>query len=120
MAKDRGRKAPNKKNIASGTPFSIPPSLALKAGLAFASLLALRLLAAAVIGAGAAWVVLARRPRESARSMVRGRAAAALLVVVVGGAWGLRSFAISLGPVVTTLAALAAAVIALGLFANLG
>lgn len=79
--------------------------------------LALRSAAAAVIGAGAGWVVLSRRPKESAASLVRGLGSAVALVVIVGGAWALRGSIAKLGPFVATLAALAIGVIALGLFA---
>ncbi|HMN40675.1 MAG TPA: hypothetical protein PKE29_07490 [Phycisphaerales bacterium] len=78
---------------------------------------ALRLVAAGLIGVGAGWVVLARRPRESAGSLVRGLAALGAFVAIVGGGWALRGAIGRLGPFVATLVGLAAAVAALGLLA---
>jgi hypothetical protein len=77
----------------------------------------LRSIAAAIIGIGAAWVVLARRPRESVSSLMRGVGAMVLLVAFVGGAWALRVKIGGLGPFVATMVALTVGVIALGLFA---
>jgi hypothetical protein len=80
--------------------------------------LALRGVAAALIALGAAWVVLARRPRESTGSLMRGLAALGLLVLVVVGGWSARAGIISLGAFPTTMIALALGVIALGLIAG--
>lgn len=77
--------------------------------------LVLRLAAAGVIAAGAAWVVLARRPRESLPSLFKSLVSCVSLLGVLIGAWALRSQAAGLGGFASTMIALIVGVLAVGL-----
>lgn len=79
---------------------------------------ALHAAAAIAIGLGAAWVVMARRPRESLASLARGLVFGAALLGLLAGAWYARSQAAGLPGVMRVMAELAVAGIALGLLAG--
>jgi hypothetical protein len=79
--------------------------------------LVLRIAAAGVIAAGAAWVVLVRRPRESMSSLMKAGAAGVCLLGVMIGAWKLRGMTASMGGFATTILGLIVGVVVLGLLA---
>ena len=77
----------------------------------------LRLAAAGIVALGAAWIVLSRSPREALRSLARGLACGAMLMIVLFLAWRLRCHAASFGALIRTLGGISIGVIALGLAA---
>lgn len=77
--------------------------------------LVLRLAAAGVLAAGAAWVVLARRPQDSMPSLIKALGFGASLLVVLIGSWKLRAQTANLGAFATTMLGLLVGVVALGL-----
>jgi hypothetical protein len=80
--------------------------------------LALRFAAAALIGAGAGWIVLARRPKDSLPSILQAAIFTGVLAGVLVAGWKLHPQAASWGPFPHTLATLAFGVLVLGLLAG--